>query len=500
MQSVSNAYRDAMSARVRQPRVKFEVAWDGANWVDESANVQAFRLSRQIEAPGVDLTPQGANDAGSVTLRNRNWRYSAWRTDGDGSIRSHLAGDWGVVGIPARLWVGFVVAGGAVEYCRVFTGCLYNLTESPQAKTVTLSLRDASWRLYQRRMSTVAYTAKRVDDYLATLADAGGWNLATDWAADVSPFTLTAGWLDDDAVLQEMMQAASSVAGRLYCDALGVLRYEEASHWLDHATPVWEFDADDLVDLPPQTNPEPLTSTVVVEYAPRAVGPTSVLYTLTEERVVRPGETQTLDLRLSQAAFEIYSLNSNDYWFDNGAGLPMNSRVTVTMTPYAQRVTLSLTNNHPTQPAVLRYLQLRGRPLVGGPQEEVERVVIASPRVPRVRSVRGNFYVQTRTQASFLAVLLGDRYSKRLTTWVVRNAPGIPPLELGDRVRVRDGRATTSFREGFVIGIESRFQVQASTEPVFAQDIHVLDAEPLFPAATYFRVGSSALGAAVCWY
>lgn len=509
MQVVSAPFTTAAGAVVRMPVPKFEVQWNGTDWVDETTNVMAFRLAQQIEIPGIDLTPLGTTDAGTVTLRNTAYRYSAWHSGGDTAIRTYLSGDWGVTGIRARLSMGFWVDTDTdgdydeVQYCRVFTGYLYNITEAPQAKTVTLSLRDNAWLLYQKRLSTALYANYRLDTLLYTMADAGGWDVANDWTADTSPFTVPAAWLDDDAALQEMQQAAASVAGRLWCDANGELRYEEASHWLGHSSVSWHFDAGDLMDLPPVLAPENLASSVVVEYSPRVTGASRVLYTLDETRTVRPGTTETLDVRMSQPAVSVFPLNADtDYWFDNGAGLAMNSKMALAVTYYAQRLTITMTNSHATMPAVLRFLQIRGKPMEGGPQEEVEEIIDASPDVPRVRSVRGNFYLQSRQQARYVSKLLAGRHDSLIPLWHIRSAPGIPQLELGDRVGVYDARALSAEREGFVLSIEHRYTVPAglATEPIYAQDIHVMDATPLFPSGAYFVIGTTALGSGVAWY
>ena len=569
MQTVSAAMITAAGASVRYPVPKFEVQWDGVNWLDESANIAGFRLTQQMEIPGVELTPLGTTDAGSVTLRNREWRYSPWHSGGDDDIRDYIDGAWGYTGIKARLSMGFGLsntaitvfadaAGGLVratsaghgleignavrivnsqgydgrytvaaktastfdfaatwgsntaqgwaqklEFCRLFTGYLYNGSEAPRTKSITFALRDNAWLLYQKRASTALYANYRLDTLLYTLANAGGWDVVNDWTADTSPFIIPAAWLDDDALLQEMQQAAASVGGRLWCDANGDLRYEEASHWLGHATVLWHFDAGDLMDLPPVLAPENLASSVVVEYSPRVTGASRVLYTLDETRTVRPGTTETLDVRMSQPAVSVFPLNADtDYWFDNGAGLAMNSKMALAVTYYAQRLTITMTNSHATMPAVLRFLQIRGKPMEGGPQEEVEEIIDASPDVPRVRSVRGNFYLQSRQQARYVSKLLAGRHDSLIPLWHIRSAPGIPQLELGDRVGVYDARALSAEREGFVLSIEHRYTVPAglATEPIYAQDIHVMDATPLFPSGAYFVIGTTALGSGVAWY
>ena len=511
MQSVSAAYTTAAGATVRKPMPKFEVQWDGVNWTDESAYLRAFRVSQALEIPGVDLTPLGTTDAGNVTLSNNTFRYSAWHSGGDTAIRTYIDGDWGVTGLRARLSMGFWCDTDSdgdydeIQYCRIFTGFLYSLTEAPRAGTVSLALRDNAWLLYQRRASTQLYANYRLDTLLYTLAQAGGWDMANDWTADTSPFVIPAAWLDDDAILQEMQQAAAAVAGRLWCDANGDLRYEEASHWLGHSSALWHFDGGDMMDLPPVLNPEGLASSIVVEYSARVTGASRVLYTLDETRTVRPNSTEMLDIRLSQPAAAVFPLSADtDFWFDNGAGLAMNSKITVAVSYYAQRLTISMSNSHATMPAVLRFLQVRGKPIEGGPQEEIETAIEGDQPLSRVRSVRGNFYLQGRAQASYLSKLLAGRYDSLIPIWHLRSAPGVPQLELGDRVGVYDGRAVSAEREGFVLGIDHGYTVpsagQPATEPIYKQDIRVMDATPLFPSGTYFVIGSTALGSGVAWY
>lgn len=498
MLPVSSNYMTAMATSVRRPRVLLEVAWDKTTFQNESAHVISFDIQRQTELLNADLAPSGVVDVGTITLRNYRWRYSAWRSGGDASIRPYINGDWGATGIPVRLWVGFQLGGGATEYCPLFRGYIYNIDEDGEAKTVRLSLRDASWSLFQQRASSPIFLNRRVDDLIREYAVLGGWPLEK-IQADASPFIIPCAWLDDDALWQEMTAVASSVGGRLYTDAYGVLRYEEAWHWLDHAV-VWAFDANFLQRLVPDIQLALLTSSMVVEYAPRVIGKADVVHTVTEQYIIRPQSAATVDIRLDQPVLYSANFDESDYWFDNGAGLPMNRFVTMAVTYYAQRITIQFTNTHTTQPAILRFLQIRGHPILGGPTGEVEKVLVNMPPVSRTRSLRSQFYVQTHAQASYLVSLLGDRYRRIFPVWRLSGVPGIPPLELGDRVLFRDGKTLSDYREGFVIGIHSTFTPKAGYEPVFAQTIDILDAQGMFTANNYFRVGISTLGQAVCWY
>ena len=388
---------------------------------------------------------------------------------------------------------------GTVRKCsfvRIYTGIIYRHSEASDQKTVTMELRDVGYKYVQERLSTTMSTDQRADVWIDTLADTLG---ITSSSLDTSPHTVAYCWLDDDAALDDMRQMAAAAGGRLYFDHSGVMRYEEPTHWLTtpHTSSQWTFDAGDFRSLPPNYDPLQLATEIVVEYAPRLRGELQEVYTLDEAKIIAPGSTVTFEARLAQPCISIIDPElETDYWLTSAGGHPMNQACTVAFTKYSQRVTVSVENTHTTQAAILTYFQIRGEPITGGPTKEHTQAV-TTPAIThtRTRSVRGNPYHQGRTMAAGIASYLADRYGRLIPTWQLVGVPGVPQLELGDRVTFSDGRIVASERDGFTTGISWRFD-----ESGFWQTLNLLDAEELYSGAPYFIVGSTPLGAGEAWH
>lgn len=496
MQTVSTEFTTHTGQNVRYPVSKFEVQWNGAAWTDESANVVSHNGSMNLQETGTgELLTGGVTDTASVTLRNVQYRYSPLASGGDSTIRSYINGNGGMHGIGARLSVGFTLSGGA-EYVRIFTGIIYRHTESTDQRTVTMELRDVGYKYVQERMSTTISTDQRADAWISTLASTLG---ITSTNLDTSPHTVAYCWLDDDAALDDMRQMAAAAGGRLYFDHSGVMRYEEPTHWLTtpHTSSQWTFDGGDFRSLPPNYDPLQLATEIVVEYAPRVRNELQELYTLDEAKIIAPGSTVTFEARLSSPAISIITPElETDYWISSSGGHPLNDSCAIAITKYAQRVTVAITNSHTTQAAILSYFQIRGEPVAGGPTKEVTEAV-ASPAIShtRTRSVRGNPYHQGRPMAAGIASYLADRYGRLIPTWQLSGVPGVPQLELGDRITFSDGRIVAAARQGFATGINWRFD-----DTGFWQTLSALDATNLYSGGPYFVIGSTALGSGSAWH
>ncbi len=478
-------------ATVRRPTGIVEVKWDGVNWTDETDRLRAHSGEMGISAPGDQLVPPGSVGQATVELWNADGRYS-WKR-ADSPLAPYIGGPAGLHGKEVRISMG--LEGWPMTV--IFTGVIFDWIEDPAGRTITLELRDMGYRYLQHKASTLVYQDLRADEWIAMLAGLAGIP-AEQRSIDVSAFTIPFAWLDDEGILAEMWAVAQAEGGRCYFDQNGVLRFETATHWLQapHTTVQYTLTEDDHQASVPDTGIDDLITGVVVELQRRVADQADELYRLDAVKECPPESQIEFEARLYRPALSISDLTpGTDYQVVSSGGMDMSGHVTLSITPRGQRALIKLTNYHASLSAYLVHLVLWGIPLAGGPQEEVIEEV-ASPAVPfeRIRSVRGNQYIQTESQGRALARFLRDRHASLTPTWTLQGVPGIPELSLGDRIRFRDPYSTGDFREGFVI------RYRWSADVAYVQDITVLDAEGLYPYSDYFVVGQTALGNGRAWY
>lgn len=493
MQSVSGEFTTHTGQAVREPRMKVEVRWDGAAWTDESANVIGHSGEMGLDAGGLLL--QGRVDEAEVTLWNTSRRYSADASGGDSAIRSHINGVTGMAGIQVRISQGFELAAGP-SYVREFLGVIYKWRDG--RAWVRLSLRSMAHVYLQVRASTAMVQNTNAPSWMSYLATTYLGLSTGDLVLDNSPFTIPWAFLDDDSVMEEIWDTAEADGGWARIDQWGKILFERASHWVHspHDASVWTFDAGEAKTFDVALQPDWLASEVVVEYAPRQVNLSALLYQLDMPRTIPAGETLTFYVRLQQPAVGVYSVQDGDYWLMSSGGAVMNQNCTITLTPLAQRVKVEIANAHSAMAATLVWLQIRGIPLVGGPSQQVVAEAASwALDYDRVRSVRGNPLLQTEAQATALAAFMADRCENMQRLFTLGKVPGVPQLELGDRVTVSDGATVATGQEGFVIGIR-----WAANRVGYWQDLTVLDAEHLWPSDSYYVLGTTALGSGDAWY
>lgn len=497
MQEVSSAFTAATQATVRQPVCKVEIAWDGVTWSDETAYVQQHSGTLRLAAPGDELIPAGDVGTATVELSNEGRRYSWWNTGGP--LAAWIGGPAKLYGKRVRIKQGYrdVLINGTPEWVTIFTGVIYDWNDDQAAGTLTLYLRDMGYAYVQCKRSSPMLSGLRADEVLAYYADLASI-LSVDRVLMVASERIPFAWLDDESVLEEMWQVAQAVGGRCYFDQLGCLRFETATAWAGRTTTVWHFTQQDYGNLRATYAIDNLASDVVVEWAPRYISLVDTVYTLTEAKLIRPGETLTFEARFTNPLYGYVELTADDYKIISVGGGDLGTAVVLTLPPvlrYAQRCTVQVVNNHPTLAALLIFLQIRGYPLVGGPTDQVS--VQAAPNVlplTRLRSLRGNAYVQTAVQADALSQLLLGRCQQLAVAWQLQTM-GVPQLELGDRVAF-DLPDITDPIAGYVTEISWRF----APEQGFTQDITMLDAAGLYPYQDYYVIGGTPLGVGRAWY
>lgn len=506
MQTVSAFFTAATKAVMRTGLAsKVEIAWDGTNWVDETEYLISFEYTVQIEKPGDELLPAGETNAAMVTLRNPG-RFS-WRR-ADKPLFAYIGGDGGMFGIKVRLWQGWAYPNVLLpELVQVFTGVIFNWEGDSQ---VTLHLYDAGMPYIQHKISTVIHEGLRADEWIAELAYQAGIStvrLVEDAAVaekdqsgtivlDPGIAPIAYAWCDDEGIVSEMMKTARADCGRLYWDQLGRLRFENAIHWATavHQTVVWDFTENTYLTPSADLATGDLSTKITVEWAARVENEEQVIYTLDKLRTILPGETISFEARFDNPVMSIVTpVNHKDYRI-HGAGIDISSHITVVLAEtYAQRCVVYIHNSHTTMAARFSFFQLRGYPLTGGPTKQV-KVAVSPSALPtgmvREQSVRGNPYVQTEVQAQILADSLAGRQRALHSSFSLTGVPGVPHLEVGDRVSFTNLR---EFSPPTIYGYVTRLNGKVSPSG-FWMDLTILDASGLYDSTDIFQIGLHEIG------
>ncbi len=477
------------------------IAWDGTNYIDESARLIQAGGENRLTAPDQVGSGRGIVDRCQLDLQNADGRYSPLNTSSP--IYSYISGG-GAYHRPMYLEVSI---NGGTNYARVFTGVIklpQERTPTPnQVATVSVECRSKDELLLGRRMSTTAASMAAANAAGYTEGDVvAAWLTAAGISATVDDgmFVIPWAWMDDESVLEEIWQLAAACGGRFYCDPDGTYRYEDITHWLKspHTTSQETLTRDDFSDLSPVYTDTDLYSTVTVETSPRQAGTLDKLWEPDEQVIVPPGTTKAVTARLRQPA---YSISAPTWNAATAGGNDITASVTVSMTAAnAQRVELSIANGHTTEAAYLHPLLITGRQLEGGPSQEEARDSAThgsngtfwTARGTRSKAVRGNAYIQTRGHAAALALFLLHRNEYPRLTYRLRGCPGKPTRRGGDRITLNDTALMSSARDAFIVGIAWRL-----TGSGFTQDLECIDAAALYPYQTtgYFVLGTNTLGA-----
>lgn len=478
------------------------IAWDGTNYVAESARLLQASGDNRLTSPDAIAAGRGIVDRCNLELDNRDGRYSPLNSSG--ALYANIQAG-GAYNRPMYLEVS--IDGGS-NYYRVFTGVIkipQETTPTPtKPATVTIDCRSTDEILLGRRMSTTLADMRTMHDSGYTEGDVIGYwvQLAGKSAtADDGVFVIPWAWMDDESALEEMWALASAAGGRFYCDPDGVFRYEDMTHWLKapHTTSQETFTRADFSELQPIYSDSELYNSVAIEASARLVGTTDVLWEPDEPVSVPPASTKAITARYRQPA---YSAGAPTWKAATAGGVDITSSVTVNVTAsYVQRMELSIVNAHATEAACMHPFNISGVALTGGPTQEETRTSAAngsnsswwtSRGTTRSKALRGNAYIQTRAQAGTLAHFLLNRSEAPRLTYKLKGCPGKSSRRCGDLVTINDTAIMSSARNAFISAISWRL-----TQNGFSQDIEALDASSMYPyqATGYFILGVNKLGA-----
>ena len=506
-------------------------AW-GAQCEDETARLLNVTWSRQLdfEPMGVGRGPMAEL---TLTLDNRDQRLSPYNTASP--IYSKLIGTTTTAGgiavtyprlfhVPVRLEMGFFNStaeaealwetGSSItydgtdvllfesispEYITVFSGVVEDPGENYglAGDKVTLRCLDRGAVLANRKTSSEIFTDQRADQWLGYLVD----NVCgiSDGVLDYSTLTIPYCWLDDESVWTECQQAAGAVGGYFFMDELGVPQFRTATWWAtasDSTSSQWTFTVAKFADLSPSYDWRAVATGAIVEYQQRAPGGEQVVWRSDNPIIIPPGE-KLVQARLSWPCTSLISPVVDTDWTPvNGGGIPLDAYVTMSLQDRnAQRVTIRFYNNG-TQTAFVPTCQVRGRVLVGGPTEEIEKTA-AVDFIPNKNVLRytGNAYIQTKAQADLLGVITLERMQYPRLTYRLSGVRAVPWLQLGDRITIDVASpgitdTTTPFsaaRDAIVTGLDFAY----APDQAFLMTVTAIDATATLPYSDYFVIGTN---------
>jgi hypothetical protein len=213
-------------APVHKPGHQLLVAWDGLNWVDESAWVTAMS---GVESVGTN----GALNAAEVNvdLDNSDRRYSA---DNSASpIYSFLTH----TGQKALLRLGY-----DGHLTDVGTFWIADLDPRESDATASMRLLDRSATLADATVNYPPAGDVSLDEIMRTMLTAAGYVETTDFVLDVAEAHAQFAAATDAKLGPELQQIAEAEGGRVYVDPQGVIRFlNHSSHEAALGVPLATF-------------------------------------------------------------------------------------------------------------------------------------------------------------------------------------------------------------------------------------------------------------------
>jgi len=479
------------------------VAWDGTNYIDESAYLIDAQGDVRYVAPYSSLVGgAGITDQMTFTLDNASGRFSPLNTSG--ALYASI-GSGGMYMRPVRFDVS--VNNGA-NYYRIFTGVLkLPGAQSPtwqESSTVRLDARSRDELLLNLRQSTTrdvfsAYVdAPPTEDTIfdVWITEPGNGFVPDDLDLDTGFVRIPFAWMDDESILEECWLLAAACGGRFFANHEGAFRYENMAAWQTETrstTSQQTYTLSSFQRLEYRYDDTDLYNEITVEASPRSVGGVDVVWESESAVTLQPGETKTIVAKYDAPS---YSVTSLDVAARDVGGNDITSSIAVTPTYYAQRASLAATNSS-SLTARLTKLRILGKPVVGAPDQEATRnstthganAAYFTGRVKRERRMGGNPYVQTLPQAEMLAQRILDLSEYPRLQFTLYGCDGNPDRRLGDRITI-DHTAVTGFMSStvacYVTGIRWGYN-----EMGFTQDLEAVQASSLFAYDNnYFIVGT----------
>ena len=467
---------------------KIEFMWDDINWYDETNYFISARGSFKSTPPGQSIMASGGIvNRMQVVMNNINGRF--------GPEPTSLGGVDLTGGKIYNKRVRFSVQIFSGGFVPIFYGIIkipVCTTGTPKdGPKATFECRTMEDILLQYQTSSPQY--RFADNFSATVDESENIRrILTDIGIDTGDMEFETGmlkipavWLDNESVLEEIWKIAAACGGRFYANEYGKFVYENMTSWLfngvgdKHYYPNGTIDRSLYQSISVNYDDSNLYNDVRVEISPREFGQYGILWEPDEKLVVPANGSLTVTARFRQPAYYVTSIT---YQAITTAGRNISGSITIDGwdTPDAQSVTLTFNNTNTLYAAHLEKLRIYGTPIVGSPTIEERRSSTTdfwNYRLPRVRALRSNLFIQTRAQAGSLAQFLLDTSLLPNFRVNITGLIGDPDLHIGDKVQITDSGYTTGAGhvDAFVTGIDWK-----ADDKGFTQNVELIGYDSVF--------------------
>jgi len=465
------------------PCSKIEVQWDGTNWTDETSRCTRWSINVSLRDSRTGLPMLGAVHPGTATvvMDNSDNRFSP--DNASSPIHSDISD--GIYRVPIRISADYGTA-----TTRQFTGQIETPSESetPTGREVSFSCVDDSLDMLEYEYTTALYRDKRVDEFMATLlAEAGVTSTSLDKGFASVPYL----WMNTDNIAYELSRLAQSELGMVFFAKDGTYTFWRMTAFLENARSTSSqatLTTGTLFRLSDAIAWRDAYTGVRVTMAPLTLGELVDVYVSNEDILIAPGDTVTQDVQYRWPVRSIVTPEAGvDYEALSSGCRDLSGDLVVDVTSYAQRASVSFTNNASLSMYVTGF-KLRGKPLLSEASEERQYDTTLSPaKVPgtKVYDLRGNPYLQTRAQMERAGQFLRDRLERPRRLWQWRGVCN-PDLCIGDRVTVQDSDMGIN-ADAYVLGIQQEYRSSA----VYTMTLELLPVANLFAEPSYFILGTS---------
>lgn len=486
------------------------VDWAGDNSYsfNESNYMVTANGNEEMANPEESISASnGFSSEMSVTLLNPGRRFSpsASPAVGSGGLLEHIQNGK----FYSKRMRFYVVIDGDSEL--VFQGRIKEISENTRTYksvgTVTVKCVSDDAFIINRRLNTPASdtktfydTGKDEGELIARTLTLAGLSDGTDFISQAhasSPKTIDRGlfiipwyWLESDSPIQDCWKLAAACGGRFFYNTSDGKYYYQNAQYLGFVpssvsqVTMSESNCDRIV---PIYKDKELYKNVKVSIRPREVGDSKVLWEPDEVIRILPGETITLNAKLTTPIYEFTELK---IVATNTASFAITEDITVgAPTYYTQNVSFTLTNTGAYH-AFLRTFQLIGRAIEGGQTSIYESPSLDtgfwSGRQGKERKVSDNPYIQTLAQGEAIADILAHRQGYFKEEFDVTGFRGIDLVKVGWRVTLVNDSLSIN-KEAIITSVNWRMDSTG-----FTQDFKAIAGSNLYhyTPGEYFIIGT----------